>query len=676
MKNPFDKFDKIVCVCAKHETERWNHAVTQFKEIGIYDRVEKFDEVINQDWVNSTFGKGWNRTDYCHYKIILDAHEEELNNVFIFESDIDFINTDLELMQKSIDTLNDIDWKLFFMGGVPHMVYDIVNEHLVNVSMCQAHAYAVNGKYCKEVSDILKNNRMPIDQVYKRGKKFDLAKGSYSTHPRFVVQEDPELQTRKQYSAIMWKKLIEPMMDMHNRGVKLVLGSDGKEGKMHRIITSNCKQSLDNIGINASDGFVQIHEMEFSNKYEKLDTIKSVLDKEMICFYSDSDNIFLENPIDYLLEQLTEYDVIVQTTGKERTECVQFEEILNVGFCLVKPNELTKKLFDSSESVEFVYNDDSRDEQKYFNSKLNLTELYKKGLKIKILDKNEFPSLSYYKDNKQNIKPFIVTYNLDFKGDVHPRTKLKEIRKMKHYFLRDKEDGDIRVWKCKLNDKLESVTFSMMPQNRRNMHTMILNNMCESINKTEMFDANEFVELESVSFKSNYEKLELIHGILKQGKSCLYIDPDIVFLKNPLEYLHSEIQSNDLIIQYHAQTNRKLKYYRKVVNPGFCFVKPNDLTLKLFDTSEDCDLLYSDCREDIVYFNSKLNSTDCYYNNLKMKILDEDEFCISYEGGDKKQLNENDPYMIHFAEYTDRIFHPKNKIGRMQEYNLWTEEDE
>jgi hypothetical protein len=59
-----------------------------------------------------------------------------------------------------------------------------------------------------------------------------------------------------------------------------------------------------------------------------------------------------------------------------------------------------------------------------------------------------------------------------------------------------------------------------------------------------------------------------------------------------------------------------------------------------------------------------------------MKILDEDEFCISYEGGDKKQLNENNPYMIHFAEYTDRIFHPKNKIGRMQEYNLWTEEDE
>ena len=316
-ENPFDKFDKIVCVCAKHETERWNHAVTQFEEIGILDRVEKFDEVIDQDWVNSTFGKGWNRTDYCHYKIILDAHEEELNNVFIFESDIDFINTDLEMMQKSIDTLSDIDWKLFFMGGVPHMVYDIVNEHLVNVSMCQAHAYAINGKYCKEVSDILKNNRMPIDQVYKRGKKFDLAKGSYSTHPRFVVQEDPELQTRKQYSAIMWKKLIEPMMDMHNRGVKLVLGSDGKEGKMHRIITSNCKQSLDNIGINASDGFVQIHEMEFSNKYEKLDTIKSVLDKEMICFYSDSDNIFLENPIDYLLEQLIEYDLIVQTTKKK-----------------------------------------------------------------------------------------------------------------------------------------------------------------------------------------------------------------------------------------------------------------------------------------------------------------------------------------------------------------------
>ena len=26
MKNPFDYFDKIYCICAKHETERWEQS--------------------------------------------------------------------------------------------------------------------------------------------------------------------------------------------------------------------------------------------------------------------------------------------------------------------------------------------------------------------------------------------------------------------------------------------------------------------------------------------------------------------------------------------------------------------------------------------------------------------------------------------------------------------------
>ena len=148
MKNPFDYFDKIYCVCAKHETERWNRAVTQFEKVGILDRIEKFDEVIDLDWVNTEFGEGWNQTDYCHFRIIMDTHKQGLENVFIFESDVDFINTDLELMQKSIETLDTVDWKLFYMGGIPHMVYDVENVHLINASMCQAHAYAINGKYC------------------------------------------------------------------------------------------------------------------------------------------------------------------------------------------------------------------------------------------------------------------------------------------------------------------------------------------------------------------------------------------------------------------------------------------------------------------------------------------------------------------------------------------------
>ena len=48
MKNPFDIFDKIICICGKHEEDRWEKVQTQFDSVGILNRIERFDEVI--DW--------------------------------------------------------------------------------------------------------------------------------------------------------------------------------------------------------------------------------------------------------------------------------------------------------------------------------------------------------------------------------------------------------------------------------------------------------------------------------------------------------------------------------------------------------------------------------------------------------------------------------------------------
>ena len=44
---------------------------------------------------------------------------EKLKNIFIFESDFHFINYDFDLLNKSIKTLDNLDWKLFYLGGTP-----------------------------------------------------------------------------------------------------------------------------------------------------------------------------------------------------------------------------------------------------------------------------------------------------------------------------------------------------------------------------------------------------------------------------------------------------------------------------------------------------------------------------------------------------------------------------
>jgi hypothetical protein len=214
MKNPFDIFDKIICICGKHEEDRWIKVQSQFDSVGILDRIDRFDEVIDANWLTETYGKTseWSKTDYCHWKIISDAHTDNLKNVFIFESDIEFISTDKNAMQKSVDSLELVDWKLFFMGGIPHSVFRIVNEHLINTSMCQAHAYAINGNYCEEVAEKLMESKIAIDQVYKRGKRFDLARKSFASYPRFVHQNDPKVPKRQIISRKRWNSVIEPRM--------------------------------------------------------------------------------------------------------------------------------------------------------------------------------------------------------------------------------------------------------------------------------------------------------------------------------------------------------------------------------------------------------------------------------------------------------------------------------
>ena len=62
--------------------------------------------------------------------------KEKLNNIFIFESDVE-INDNLDDLEFSINDLKEVDWSLFFLGGVPHNVLNVYNKHLLNGTMCQ-----------------------------------------------------------------------------------------------------------------------------------------------------------------------------------------------------------------------------------------------------------------------------------------------------------------------------------------------------------------------------------------------------------------------------------------------------------------------------------------------------------------------------------------------------------
>ena len=675
MNNPFDHFEKIVCICGQHEPERWIKVQKEFERIGVLDRVERFDEVIDSNWLTETFGatSEWSKTDYCHWKIISDAHEGGLKNVFIFESDVHFIDIDLEKMSKSIESLEEVDWKLFYMGGIPHNVYGVHNESLINVSMCQAHAYAINGKYCKEVAERLMDGKIAIDQVYKREKQFGLARKAYATHPRFVVQADADIHTRKNFSTIMWRKSVEPLVDLHNQGIEFKTMSSLDMGMPNRQILKNFKKSLENVGLPAGSGYVEIYHMKFKTEYEKLELIHDTLKRGKICLYSDSDVVFLKNPMDYLLKELEDYDLIIQSNAEERSELKYFNKVVNPGFCIVKPTELTLKLFDTSESCEFLYEGCPRSDMKYINSKLNSSDVYRDNLKMKILDEDEFCVSDDFLGRITEIDPYMVHYRGPINQDIVAQNKIIRMKANGHWSFLSPQIVPLQ----KMN--IDFVTATQKSLGKQ--HRLLTKNLISSLDDVGMYATGGALRIYDMQFNSDYEKLELIHDTLKRGKICFYTDSDIVFLKNPTDYLLKELEDYDLIIQSNADdTKIKLKKFKKVLHPGFCIVKPTELTLKLFDTSEryhfpgqegepDKEYLYrfQKDRMDMLYFNTRLNLTTEYFDNLRIKILDENEFCLS------KNFNaENDvPYIVHYNENDRKVVHPKNKINRMRENDHW-----
>ena len=70
-------------------------------------------------------------------------------------------------------------------------------------------------------------------------------------------------------------------------------------------------------------------------------------------------------------------------------------------------------------------------------------------------------------------------------------------------------------------------------------------------------------------------------------------------------------------------------------------------------------------RKDMHYINNKLNATEDY-DDMRIKVLDEDEFCLSKNYNKKC---EKTPYIVHYSENDKKVVHPKIKIRSLRENN-------
>jgi GR25 family glycosyltransferase involved in LPS biosynthesis len=143
--NPFDFFNFMACINLERRTDRWEESLIEFDKLGIY--VTRFNAIESSD---SSYGN-----HLSHASILKFAKEKNLDNVLIFEDDVEFFPGAKRNLINSIKDLPE-DWDMFYLGANldVYKAYKITT-HLAKLTGAFAtHAYAVRHTLFDKLIDI------------------------------------------------------------------------------------------------------------------------------------------------------------------------------------------------------------------------------------------------------------------------------------------------------------------------------------------------------------------------------------------------------------------------------------------------------------------------------------------------------------------------------------------
>lgn len=207
-----------------------------------------------------------------------------------------------------------------------------------------------------------------------------------------------------------------------------------------------------------------------------------------------------------------------------------------------------------------------------------------------------------------------------------------------------------------MNDlKLISVISS-----RDNHYKAIYDNFCANISSFDSIISS--VKVINVDTKSGnwqsqgfldtvYQKLDCTHKLLKKGYTVFCTDLDVFYLKDPIQYIYELLDDFDIVGQNDFDR----------LCTGFYMVKPSDLTIDLFDTSDK--LILDGEQGDQNYIHTKLQQNK--YSDLKVFKLDRDNFPNGYRW--YKWHYKLNPSIIHY----NSVNSIEGKIKNMKYFNHW-----
>lgn len=176
-KNYYNFFDKKICINLEKRKDRLERSLQVFKNFNI--DVEIFKAIDGNTLINPTItipigNYGLNKTSE---KIFEECIELNINNVLIFEDDVELHDDFHLILNQALNQLPE-DWEMLYFGG-NHIggVIPYTNNLNKLLKTYAAHAFVINKNIFSIILDDLKKftnleNDVIYSNLHSRGKSF------------------------------------------------------------------------------------------------------------------------------------------------------------------------------------------------------------------------------------------------------------------------------------------------------------------------------------------------------------------------------------------------------------------------------------------------------------------------------------------------------------------------
>jgi GR25 family glycosyltransferase involved in LPS biosynthesis len=138
----WDFFDEIYCINLDHRIDRWEKVQKEFESVGLLPKVKRFSAIKEKD--------GRLGVIKSNLAIVKMAKEKGLNNVLVFEDDVHFINDTVDILEKALSQIGNLDWWLLYLGANTHEPLKFFTKSKPNLLILKSafacHAFCYRNK--------------------------------------------------------------------------------------------------------------------------------------------------------------------------------------------------------------------------------------------------------------------------------------------------------------------------------------------------------------------------------------------------------------------------------------------------------------------------------------------------------------------------------------------------